>query len=46
MKTQIERMLAEAKRRYNDAAAMHSMGKVSYEGGKVDALKEVLKLLG
>lgn len=45
MKTKIERMLAEAERRYQEAAAMHFKSKCSYEGGRVDALKAVLKLI-
>jgi hypothetical protein len=42
---QIRRMLERAKADYQGAAAMHSMGKVSFYGGRVEALEDVLKLL-
>ena len=45
MKTKIEQMLAEAERTYQSAAAMHAMSKVSFESGRIAALKAVLKLI-
>lgn len=45
MRTNIEQMLAEAERAYQSAAASHAMGKVSHAGGKIAALKDVLKLM-
>jgi hypothetical protein len=45
LKSQIERLLADAERDYSHAASMHSMGKVSEAAGRVNALKAVLKLI-
>ena len=39
------RMLEEAQKQYQHAAAMHFKSKCSYEGGRVDALKKVLNLI-
>jgi predicted component of type VI protein secretion system len=41
----VTKMLADAEREYQDAAAMHSMGKVGHEGGRIAAFKAVLELL-
>lgn len=45
-KQQIEALLENAERGYRDAARMHFQSKCSYEGGRVDALKAVLKIVG
>lgn len=42
---QVCKMLDDARKEYNHAAAMHSMGKVSHYGGKIAALEAVLKLI-
>jgi hypothetical protein len=41
----IRRELELAEEHYQEAAAMHFERKVSYYGGRIDALKEVLKLI-
>jgi hypothetical protein len=41
----VRKMLADAERKFQDAAAMHSMGKVSYYSGQIAALKAVLKVV-
>lgn len=40
----IEKMLAQADKAYDDAARMHAMGKVNFEAGRRAALKAVLQL--
>jgi hypothetical protein len=45
MREKIERMLAEAERDFDRAAAAHAMGKVSHAAGRIAALKAVLDLL-
>lgn len=40
----IENMLADAKKKYDDAARMHFDGKVSFEAGRRYALTAVLQL--
>lgn len=40
----IEEMLADAEKKYDDAARMHFDGKVSFEAGRRSALKAVLQL--
>jgi hypothetical protein len=45
LRSAIERMLAEAERDYQSAAASHAMGKVSQAAGRISALKAVIKLL-
>jgi hypothetical protein len=42
---EVRKMLADAERKFQDAAAMHSMGKVSYYSGQIAALKAVLKVV-
>lgn len=42
---EIQMMLEKAQKDYDDAARMHAMGKVSYAGGQIKALKSVLCLL-
>tara|TARA_R110000796_G_scaffold68034_4_gene156039 strand:+ start:750 stop:893 length:144 start_codon:yes stop_codon:yes gene_type:complete len=44
MLTKLEEMLRDAQAKYNDAARMHSMGRVGHFGGRVSALKEVIEL--
>jgi hypothetical protein len=45
LREKIEEKLKKAEADYQSAAAMHSMGKVSFAGGEVKAYKEILKLL-
>lgn len=45
LREQIEKLLDEAGKAYNDAAAMHAMGKVGHFGGKIAAFQAVLKLI-
>lgn len=40
----IEKMLADAEKKYDDAARMHFDGKVNFESGRRAALKAVLQL--
>ncbi len=45
LREDIEKLIDAARKDYNDAAAMHAMSKVSHFGGKIAALKDVLKLI-
>jgi hypothetical protein len=42
LRLKVSDMLEAAEAAYQDAAAMHSMGKVSHHGGRISALKAVL----
>lgn len=42
---EVRKMLSEAERKYQEAAAMHFTGKVQFYGGQIAALKEVLKVV-
>ena len=41
---EIEKMLAQADKAYDDAARFHAMGKVNFEAGRRAALRAVLQL--
>lgn len=41
----VKKLLDDAKAKYQDAAAMHAMGKVSYYGGQIDAFKKIMDLI-
>lgn len=41
----ITRLLEEAQKQYQHAAAMHFTSKCSYYGGQVDVLKKVIDLI-
>ena len=45
LRSQVQSMLEAAEAAYQDAAAMHSMGKVSHHGGRISALKAVIELI-
>lgn len=45
LREMVQDMLAKAEADYQFAAEMHFMEKVSYAGGRIAALKEVLKSL-
>lgn len=41
----VQKLLDEAKVKYQEAAAMHFTSKCSYYGGQVDVLKKVIDLI-
>lgn len=42
---EVRKMLADAERKYQEAAAMHFPGKVQFYGGQIAALKAVIEVL-
>lgn len=42
---EVEKMLSDADKKYDDAARMHFDGKVSFEAGRKAAFRAVLSLL-
>ena len=41
----LQQMLEKAKENYHSAAASHAMTRVCHNGGRVEALEDVLKLI-
>jgi hypothetical protein len=44
LRDELIKLLTKAEDDYQDAAALHSMAKVSMMGGRIDAYREILKL--